>query len=93
MLLRSITVKFCLAALAVLIGLFSIYFTKANYAINGFFYSIKHPYKKVVIGGLMLGAMVFIFPSLYGEGYVTIKQLLSGNYSSVVSNSLFSSGT
>ncbi|RZM29808.1 MAG: chloride channel protein [Pedobacter sp.] len=77
--------------LAVLIGLFSIYFTKANYAIKGFFYSIKHPYKKVVIGGLMLGAMVFIFPSLYGEGYVTIKQLLSGNYSSVVSNSLFSS--
>ena len=77
--------------LAILIGLFSIYFTKANKAIKGYFYSIKHPYKKVVIGGIMLGALVFVFPALYGEGYITIKQLLSGNYSSVVSNSLFAS--
>lgn len=76
--------------LAVFIGLFSIYFTRATFAIKHFFADIVHPYKKVLIGGLALGGMVFLFPSLYGEGYITIKQLLSGNYSSMLSNSIFS---
>lgn len=75
--------------LAVLIGLFSIFFARANFAIKHFFAEINHPYKKVLVGGLMLGGMVFLFPALYGEGYITIKQLLSGNYSSMLSNSLF----
>jgi CIC family chloride channel protein len=76
--------------LAVLIGLFSIFFARANFAIKHFFADIQHPYKKVVVGGLMLGGMVFLFPALYGEGYITIKELLRGNYSSMLSNSIFS---
>ena len=76
--------------LAGLIGLFSIFFTKANYAIKGFFYKIKHPYSKVVIGGLLLGALVFLFPTLYGEGYITINSLLKGDYLAVINNSIFS---
>jgi CIC family chloride channel protein len=76
--------------LAVLIGLFSIFFARANFAIKHFFADIQHPYKKVVVGGLMLGGMVFLFPALYGEGYITIKELLGGNYSSMLSNSIFS---
>lgn len=75
--------------LAVLIGLFSIYFKKANSFIKTSFYKIKNPYKKVVLGGLMLGIMVFLFPTLYGEGYITIKNLLGGNYTTLLSNSIF----
>jgi CIC family chloride channel protein len=75
--------------LALLIGLFSIYFTKANYAVKGFFYKIKHPYTKVIVGGLLLGGMVFFFPTLYGEGYITIKSLLRGDYLAVINNSIF----
>lgn len=82
---------FYYAILAGLIGLFSIYFGKANYAIKSYFYGIKHPYKKVIIGGLALGALVFLFPTLYGEGYITIKNLLSGDTSTVIKNSIFSS--
>lgn len=76
--------------LACLVGLFSIFFGKANYAIKQFFYQIKHPYKKVILGGLMLGALVFLFPTLYGEGYITIKNLLKGDTTAVISNSIFS---
>lgn len=76
--------------LAVLVGLFSIYFTKANSVIKSFFYKINHPYKRVVVGGLMLGLMVFLFPTLYGEGYITIKNLIGGNYTTVMTNSIFS---
>ena len=77
--------------LACLVGLFSIFFGKANYTIKSFFYQIKHPYKKVILGGLMLGALVFLFPTLYGEGYITIKNLLKGDTTTVISNSIFSS--
>lgn len=77
--------------LAAVIGLFSIYFTKANYTIKKFFYSINHPYKKVVLGGLMLGILVFLFPTLYGEGYITIKNLLKGDHAAMITNSIFSS--
>lgn len=77
--------------LACLVGLFSVFFGKANYAIKNFFYQIKHPYKKVILGGLMLGALVFLFPTLYGEGYITIKNLLKGDTTAVISNSIFSS--
>jgi CIC family chloride channel protein len=76
--------------LACLVGLFSIFFGKANYAIKQFFYQIKHPYKKVILGGLMLGGLVFLFPTLYGEGYITIKNLLKGDTTAVISNSIFS---
>jgi len=77
--------------MAILIGLFSIYFTKVNYAVKGFFYKIKHPYTKVIVGGLLLGVLVFLFPTLYGEGYITIKNLLKGDYLVVINNSIFSS--
>jgi CIC family chloride channel protein len=43
----------------------------------------------VILGGIILGGMVFLFPTLYGEGYVTIKNLLGGNYSTVITNSIF----
>ncbi|MES2447670.1 MAG: chloride channel protein [Bacteroidota bacterium] len=77
--------------LAAVIGLFSIYFTKVNYAIKNYFYQINHPYKKVILGGLMLGVLVFLFPTLYGEGYITIKNLLKGDHTAVITNSIFSS--
>lgn len=75
--------------LACLIGLFSLYFNKAYYFNKKMFYKVKGPYQKVLVGGLLLGAMVFLFPTLYGEGYITIKNLLGGNYSNVVTNSIF----
>lgn len=76
--------------LAAIVGLFSIYFTKANYAIKTYFYKINHPYKKVVFGGITLGVLVFLFPTLYGEGYITIKNLLKGDHTAVITNSIFS---
>jgi CIC family chloride channel protein len=76
--------------LAALVGLYSIYFGKVNKAIKGSFYKIKNPYQRIVIGGLMLGLLVFLFPTLYGEGYITINSLLKGDYTAVISNSIFS---
>lgn len=86
----KIDALFYYVLLAVLIGFFSIYFTKVNSFIKSSFQKIENPYKKVVLGGLMLGLLVFLFPTLYGEGFVTIKSLLGGNYTALVTNSIFS---
>lgn len=77
--------------LAGIVGLYSIYFAKVNGLVKGYFATIENPYYKIVIGGIMLGLLVFFFPTLYGEGYITINNLLKGDYTAVISNSIFSS--
>ncbi|WP_270087002.1 chloride channel protein [Sphingobacterium sp. SYP-B4668] len=75
--------------LAILIGLYTIYFAKISVVVKDWFAKIKNPYSKVWISGVSLGLMIFIFPALYGEGYLTIQQLLDGRFDSIVKNSLF----
>ncbi|WP_051189787.1 chloride channel protein [Daejeonella oryzae] len=76
--------------MALLIGLFSIYFTRLTFYIKGSFKKIKNDYYRAIAGGLILGALIFIFPALYGEGYISIKELLAGNHDTLLKNSIFS---
>lgn len=75
---------------AIISGFFSIYYSRVNAYIGGRFKKIKNEYKKVWIGGLGLGILIAFFPALYGEGYITIQNLLNGNYSSLLAYSFFS---
>ncbi|ULT26061.1 chloride channel protein [Sphingobacterium sp. E70] len=76
--------------LAVLIGLYTIYFARVSSSVGKWFAKIKNPYNKVWVSGISLGIMIFVFPALYGEGYITIQQILNGQFNSIVKNSLFS---
>lgn len=76
--------------LAVLIGLYTIYFARVSSTVGKWFSRIKNPYNKVWVSGISLGLMIFVFPALYGEGYITIQQILNGQFNSIVKNSLFS---
>lgn len=51
---------------------------------------IKNDYLRAVTGGLILGTVIFLFPPMYGEGYISINALLRANESEVFSNSIFS---
>lgn len=75
--------------LAVIIGGFSIYFAKISTWAKSLFARITNPYQKVAIGGVSLGVLIFVFPALYGEGYLAIQQLLDGRTDSLLANSLF----
>ena len=77
--------------IGILIGFYSIFFSRLNSYLFGVFDKIKNRYNKVLIGGIALGIMIAIFPALYGEGYITIQKLLDGNYASLLGNSFFSS--
>ncbi len=75
--------------LGIFCGLFSFLFTRGNLFVEGKFRKIGNPYLKVLIGGIMLGIFIFLFPSLWGEGYFTIDQILADAGSNILNNSLF----
>ncbi|MEO9147357.1 MAG: chloride channel protein [Ginsengibacter sp.] len=75
--------------LGILIGLYSVFYSKLNSKLFKSFGKIKNRYNKVWIGGITLGIMIALLPALYGEGYITIQKLLNGDYKSLLANSLF----
>lgn len=75
--------------LGILVGFYSVYFSRLNSYLFNAIGKIKFRYKKVLAGGITLGILIAFFPALYGEGYITIQKLLNGNYSSLLQNSFF----
>jgi CIC family chloride channel protein len=77
------------ALLGLACGLVSYYFTSVNSAIGKFFGRIEGMWKKWLIGGAILGVLIFLFPSLYGEGYEAFGELMHGRMDALFENSLF----
>lgn len=65
--------------LAFLTGIASVYFSKMYFKIINFFEQFNSPFKKLLIGGVAIGIMLYLIPPLYGEGYGLINNLLNGN--------------
>lgn len=62
--------------LGIACGFISLYFTRVMNSFEQVFGRFKNLYVKVALGGSVLAVLIFFFPSLYGEGYTTIKELL-----------------
>ncbi|MDR0961894.1 MAG: chloride channel protein [Mediterranea sp.] len=79
--------------LGIFCGLVSLYFIRAMSFTETIFGKLNHPYKRLLLGGVMLSVLIFLLPPLYGEGYDTINLLLSGtsnaDWDTVMNNSLF----
>ena len=69
----------------------SIYFSKVYFSIGKFFKKFESPYKRLLIGGILLGTIVYFVPPLFGEGYETINNVLRGNIDAVLTNNIFHS--
>jgi len=66
-------------ALGIVCGLVALYFTRTMNMLEGVFRKLQGRYKKFVLGAVMLSLLIYLFPSLYGEGYDLITLLLNGN--------------
>lgn len=75
-------------ALGIVTGIMSVYFSRQLSNTEGFLASIKSPYKRVLLGGVTLSLLIFLFPGLYGEGYHTISALLSNNLTGLTQNTI-----
>jgi len=67
----------------------SIYFSKIYFGIDNIFKKIINPYKRLLIGGVLIGLIVFLIPPLFGEGYETINNILKGNITEIISDNIF----
>lgn len=65
--------------LAICLGFFSAFYNKIYFKLTAWFKDVQSVFIRWLIGGFVLGGLVFLFPSLYGEGYDFINQILSGN--------------
>lgn len=59
-------------------GIASLYFTKIYFAIYKFFDRFKSRFTKLLVGGLIIGILLYIVPPLYGEGLGFTNNLLHG---------------
>lgn len=79
--------------LGVFCGFISLYFTRVMNWLEDQFRRLGAPWKRFVIAAPILSVLIFLFPSLYGEGYDMIRLLLNGqnqsDWNQVLEGSLF----
>ena len=61
--------------LGILAGFVSLYYGRVLEGTEKFFATRKNNRTKIILGGLALAALLLFFPSLFGEGYQSIKML------------------
>ncbi|MDX6182745.1 chloride channel protein [Flavobacterium sp. Fl-77] len=77
--------------LGVLTGLVAIYYARNFQKTEHYFSHLKmSPYKKALFGASLLALLIFIFPTLFGEGYESIKTLSESDPGKLLENTLFS---
>ncbi|WP_458627915.1 chloride channel protein [Winogradskyella sp. PC D3.3] len=67
------------AILGICAAFTSIYFTEVYERIQKFFDKLNSPIKKLLVGGIAIGILVYLIPPLYGEGFNVINSLIAGN--------------
>ena len=70
-------------------GFVSLYFTRIMNRMEDIFRRIGTPWKKFILGSLILSCSIFLLPPLYGEGYGAITSLLNDNLKQLAEGSLF----
>lgn len=72
-------------------GLISVYYSRNFERVQHFFFRSKlSPYKKAFFGASILALLIFIFPTLFGEGYESIKTLSENDPGKLLENTIFS---
>lgn len=59
-------------------GLVSVYFIRGSITIETWLKKLKEP-MRIMLAGLGLAALIFTYPSLFGEGYIILKSVIRGN--------------
>lgn len=78
----------------ILLGFFtafiSVFYSRNFLKTEHFFAGLKvGGYRKALAGSLLLGLLIFVFPTLFGEGYESIKTLADANPGELLENTLF----
>ncbi|MEY4432378.1 MAG: hypothetical protein RLZZ44_508 [Bacteroidota bacterium] len=79
------------ALLGIFTGLISIYYSRNFQRVEHFFSRLKlGPYKKALFGSTLLAILIYVFPTLFGEGYESIRILSESDPGQLLEDTLFS---
>lgn len=78
--------------LGLITGWFSVYYSRYFQKITEYFTKLKinNPYKKAMFGASILAVLIFIVPTLFGQGYESIKTLSGDNPNALLDGTIFS---
>ncbi len=77
--------------MGIVAGLYSRYYAVVAHKIDLFLHRrFKSRLHLALFGGLLLGILCFVFPPLFGEGYMSVKTLVEGGGGALMHTSLFS---
>lgn len=74
--------------LGIVAAFISLYFLRSSKFIAKRFKKMK-VWRRVAVGGLILGVLIFLFPPLFGEGYPALSVLLNSDTNTLFNNSMF----
>jgi chloride channel protein, CIC family len=76
--------------LGIFTGFISVYYIRNFQRVEHFFGRLKFsPFKKALFGSTILALIIFVFPTLFGEGYESIKTLSDIDPGKILENTLF----
>ena len=65
--------------LGVFCGLYAVYYSFIASRLDIFYKSIKNPWIRNITGGLSIGLILLLFPSMYGVGYPILGNVINGD--------------
>lgn len=74
--------------LGVFCGIYSLLYNGITAGMQQFFRSRRHQWVAWVSGGLIAGAILLCFPSVYGEGYPEMTKLINGDREGILAHCL-----
>src|SRR5690606_3450161 len=74
--------------LGIVAGFVSLYYARTLEGTEKFFAARKNNRSKIILGGLALAVLLLFFPSLFGEGYESIKMLANNKPLEVANGSV-----
>ncbi|MGC8803361.1 MAG: chloride channel protein, partial [Bacteroidales bacterium] len=84
--LKAIPAYILLGALA---GLYSVIIIRQSLSIKKRFEKIANKWLRATLGGIILAILIFLFPSLFGEGYFSIQAIFNQQNVAIINPQLF----
>ncbi len=75
--------------LGILAGFVSVYFHYMHFKIIQLFAKMESFWKKALVGGSLLGVVLYFFPPLFSEGYDSIRQIINGEAQVMLNHTFF----
>lgn len=67
----------------IILGIFaaitSLYFAEVYERVQKLFDKLNSPFKRIIIGGISIGILIYFIPPLYGEGFDVMNSLIAGD--------------